>query len=66
MHTNIDIDKKLLDEAMVLGQLKTKKATVNEALAGYVRHLKQQRVIELFGKIDFDPSYDYKASRRAR
>jgi len=66
MHTNIDINEDLLKEAMVLGHLKTKKAIVNEALADYVMRLKQQRILELFGKVDFDPDYDYKAARRAR
>lgn len=66
MHTNIDIDASLLNEAQTLGQCKTKKAAVNEALAEYVTRRKQQKILELFGKVDFDPDYDYKAERRAR
>ena len=66
MHTNIDIDRNLLNEAQEIGHYKTKKATVNEALAEYVRTRKQQNILELFGKVDFDPNYDYKAERRAR
>lgn len=66
MHTNIDIDEDLLKEALELGHSKTKKAVVNEALDEYVRARKQQQIIELFGTIDFDPDYDYKAARRAR
>lgn len=58
--TNIDIDRNLLKEAQALGNYKTKKATVNEALAEYVRTRKQQKILELFGKIDFDSDYDYK------
>lgn len=66
MHTNIDIDRNLLNEAQAIGHYKTKKATVNEALAEYVRTRKQQKILELFGKVDFDPNYDYKAERKAR
>jgi len=66
MHTNIDIDQDLLREAVELGHCKTKKEAVNEALTEYVRWRKQQRIIELFGTIDFDPEFDYKAARRAR
>ena len=66
MNTNIDIDRQLLDEAMRLGERKTKKAVVNEALAQYVRVKKQQKILELAGTIDFDPDFDYKAARRAR
>jgi hypothetical protein len=66
MHTNIDIDKNLLEEALALGDQKTKKAVVNEALVEYVHARKQAKIIELFGQIDFDPDYDYKALRRMR
>ena len=66
MHTNIDIDKSLLDEALSLGEQKTKRAVVNEALEEYVRARKQRKIMELFGTIDYDPDYDYKALRRAR
>jgi len=66
MHTNIDIDENLLEEAVALGRFRTKKAAVNEALAQFVRIRKQIDIIDLFGKIDYDPNYDYKAERRAR
>jgi len=66
MATNIDIDQALLQEAQTLGRHRTKKAAVNEALAEYVQSRKQRRILELFGQVDFDPDYDYKAARRAR
>lgn len=66
MHTNIDIDNQLLEEALVLGRCKTKKAVVNEALLQYVRTLKQARILDLFGSIDIEPDYDYRAARNAR
>ena len=66
MHTNIDVDEKLLDEALELGHFKTKKAAVNEALAEYVLFRKQRQVVELFGEIDFDDLYDYKSERQRR
>lgn len=62
----MEIDQDLLREAQELGRFKTKKAAVNEALAEYVRIRKQRRITELFGKIDFDPNYDYKRERCAR
>ena len=30
------------------------------------RILKQRQIVDLFGKIDYDPEYDYKAERRKR
>ena len=63
MYTKVDVDQKLLEEALELGDQKTRKAVVNEALAEYVRLCKQQKMLELAGSIDFDPDYDYKAAR---
>jgi Arc/MetJ family transcription regulator len=64
MPTNLAIDDRLLDEAQKIGGHRTKKATVNEALHEYIQHRKQARILELFGKVDFDPKYDYKKQRR--
>ena len=66
MATNLNIDDKLLAEAQRLGGKKTKRETVNEALAEYIRHRKQQKIIDLFGTIEFDKNYNYKKQRRAR
>lgn len=65
MATNLDLDDRLIMEAVALGNHRTKREAVTEALEEYVRHLRQGRVLELFGKIDFQPEYDYK-NQRAR
>jgi Arc/MetJ family transcription regulator len=64
--TNLALDDKLLEEALKIGGRATKKETVTEALEEYIRRRKQARITELFGTIDFDPSYDYKKQRRRR
>jgi hypothetical protein len=64
MATNLHIDEKLLAEAVKLGGGKTKRDTVNEALAEYVRKRRAKDLIALFGTIDYDPAYDYKEQRR--
>lgn len=64
MATNLQIDDNLIMKAKKLGGHKTKKAAVTTALQEYVRNLKQEKIISLFGKIDFDPNYDYKRQRR--
>ncbi len=66
MATNLGIDEKLLNEAQKLGGQKTKKGTVNEALRRYIQHLQQLKAIEMFGKFDWDPDYDYKRERRRK
>ncbi|MEQ1908553.1 MAG: type II toxin-antitoxin system VapB family antitoxin [Vicinamibacterales bacterium] len=66
MATNLAIDDALLEEARRIGGQKTKRATVTDALNEYIQRRKQQRVVELFGTIDVDPQYNYKAQRRRR
>jgi Arc/MetJ family transcription regulator len=66
MATNLDLDDKLLTEAMRVGGKATKKATVTEALQEYISRRKQARIGDLFGTVDYDPTYDYKKQRRRR
>lgn len=66
MATNLDLDPKLIDEAVKLGGYKTKKEAVTAALEEFVRRRSQSKIIELFGTIDFDPEYDYKAARKLK
>lgn len=64
MPTNLAINDRLLSEALRVGGHRTKKATVTEALEEYIRRRKQARIVGLFGKIEFEPTYDYKKQRR--
>lgn len=40
--------------------------TVADALRAYIARMKRLSLLELMGRVDFDPEYDYKAARRAR
>ncbi len=64
MATNLALDDRLLEEACRIGQQPTKKAAVTEALQEYIQRRAQRQIVGLFGKIDFDPDYDYKAERK--
>ncbi len=66
MATNLNIDDRLIEEVRRIGKFKTKKEAVTSVLEEYIRRRKQSRIVELFGTIDYDPSYDYKAARRRR
>lgn len=66
MPTNLAIDEKLLNEALKVSGHKTKKNTVNEALKEFIQRRKQKDIVSLFGKIEMNPSYDYKRDRRDR
>ena len=63
MATNLAIDPDLLEKALTVGGEKTKKATVDRALREFVARREQRRLLELFGALDWDEDYDYKAGR---
>ena len=63
MPTNLAINDKLLQEALEISGLKTKKDTVNLALKEFINRRKQVEIIDLFGTMDPDPDYDYKKGR---
>ena len=58
------MDDALIEEARRAGKHKTKKEAVTAALEEYVRRRKQVRILEAFGRFEFDPDHDYKAERR--
>ncbi len=66
MATKLAIDPELLDKALKVGGEKTKTATVNRALREFVARREQERLLELFGKFDWDDRYDYKCERMRR
>ena len=66
MATNLSIDPKLLDRALEVSGERTKKAAVTMALREFIARREQKRILELFGNLDWDPDYDYKAERSRR
>ena len=63
MATNLSIDPKLLDRALAVSGERTKKAAVTRALEEFIARREQKKVIALFGSLEWDPAYDYKAER---
>lgn len=64
MATNLSIDPDLLEEALHISGLRTKKETVNQALKEFVQRRKQLEIVSLFGQLPQDPDYDYKQGRK--
>ncbi|WP_086543113.1 type II toxin-antitoxin system VapB family antitoxin [Algoriphagus antarcticus] len=54
MRTNIEIDEKLMEEAMKASGLATKKATVEEGLRLILTLKKQKRIKEFRGKMKWE------------
>ena len=63
MATNLAIAPELLEKAVRLSGERTKTAAVTVALKEFIARREQARLIELFGSLDWDPEFDYKAER---
>jgi len=64
--TNLKLDDGLIDEAFKLGNFKSKQQAVNTALAEFVQRRQRLRILDLAGKIKFDPKWNHKKMRRSR
>ncbi|MEE8484679.1 MAG: type II toxin-antitoxin system VapB family antitoxin [Nitrospinota bacterium] len=56
LRTNIELDEKLVNEAMRLTRKKTKKELVNYALEELVRKIKRKKLLDLEGKVKWTGS----------
>ncbi|TVQ66063.1 MAG: type II toxin-antitoxin system VapB family antitoxin [Balneolaceae bacterium] len=54
MRTNIVIDDDLMEEAMKVSRIKTKKEAVREGLKLLIQRKKQERIRELRGKLSWN------------
>jgi Arc/MetJ family transcription regulator len=63
MATNLALNIELLEKAMKIGKLKTKKDTVNIALKEFIERREQKNILNLQGKIEFRNDWDYKKDR---
>jgi hypothetical protein len=66
MAPNLAIDEKLLEESLALGGYKTKREIVDEAPREFIRRRQRLELVRWFGKINYDPGYDYRKERRRR
>ncbi len=63
MRTNVVIDDRLIDEALRLSKIKTKREVIQKALEEFVRIRKKLDLKQLKGKIEFVEGYDHKKLR---
>jgi Arc/MetJ family transcription regulator len=63
MRTNIVLDEQLVNEAMSLSQIKTKRELVEQALKEFVAIRKRLNLLDLAGAADLLEDYDYKSMR---
>ncbi|MEG4800627.1 type II toxin-antitoxin system VapB family antitoxin [Microcoleus sp. ARI1-B5] len=63
MVTSLNVDTALLQEAIELTGEIPIETLVEIALREYIQRLKQIKILELFGTIDYQENYDYKQQR---
>ncbi len=63
MATNLDLDPALVERALALSGAPTKKAAVTAALQEFIARREQRQLLDLFGKLEWDPGYDFKHER---
>ena len=63
MATNLAIDPELLERALQVSGEKTKTAVVTVALREFLARREQAGILDLFGTLEWDETYDYKQER---
>jgi Arc/MetJ family transcription regulator len=64
MPSNLSVDPDLIAAVLKLSGERTEKAAVTEALEEFVARRRQKRLLELFGKLEWDTSFDHRSERR--
>jgi Arc/MetJ family transcription regulator len=63
MATNLAIDPELIERALEISGERTKKAAVTKALQEFISRREQKQLADLFGSLEWNTDYDYKAER---
>ncbi|WP_339367619.1 type II toxin-antitoxin system VapB family antitoxin [Picosynechococcus sp. NKBG042902] len=60
---NVELDDQLVEEAFRLTNVRTKKELMQLALQALIKSQKKHDLLDLSGKIQLQPNYDYKMLR---
>jgi Arc/MetJ family transcription regulator len=66
MQITLNLDEALINEAFQLTNLTTQEELMNLALQELVRSRRKKNLLDLAGKVQFAPDFDYKALRETR
>ena len=66
MRTNVVIDDQLLERALKISSIPTRKELIHTALREFVANHSRLDIREIKGKIAFRDDYDYKSLRKDR
>lgn len=65
MRTHVELDDRLIEQVLQLGQFPTKKAAIHAALEDYVKVLKRRQLLALRGKVAWEGDLEALRSSRA-
>jgi hypothetical protein len=63
MNQNPSIDRDLLEEAMSVSGESSESVVLTKALEEFVARRSPKRILELAGKLEWDPTYDHNGER---
>jgi Arc/MetJ family transcription regulator len=63
MRTNIVLDDELVEEALAVSNIRTKRELVDRALREFVARHRRKDLMDLYGSDGIDAEYDYKVAR---
>lgn len=63
MNQTPTIDRELLEEAMKVSGDSNASAVLTKALEEFIARHSPKRILELVGKLEWDPNYDHKGER---
>jgi Bacterial antitoxin of type II TA system, VapB len=63
MKVSFTLDSELVDRIFEMTGASTKHAAVTIAIEEFIARREQRNIIELFGKFEWDNSFDYKSER---
>ncbi|MFI3155030.1 MAG: type II toxin-antitoxin system VapB family antitoxin [Methylococcaceae bacterium] len=66
MHTHIVLDDELVNEALSLTGISSKRELINLALKELVQNRQKKDLFQLAGQLELDKDYDYKEARVMR
>jgi Arc/MetJ family transcription regulator len=62
MRTNIELDDALMEQALKLSNIKTKKDVIREALKNYVAWMKKKQLLDLKGTVKWEGNLSERAT----
>jgi Bacterial antitoxin of type II TA system, VapB len=64
MTHSLNLDEALIQEALAIDDQQNLETLVETALREYVQRHQRRKILDLFGTIDYDETYNYKAQRQ--